>query len=249
MESYVLPIAISAVCGLCLTYQSYYEGIHGCDLGAWKTLFEDHQVHIEAKMQSSLSGFVLVVSGAAAMLLAASVDLIYARNNGFGLQQLSILIAGLIVALAGVRTLVYPRHKIPDWALLIVYFAGILFMGLKPSSLDGHRVCINGVLGIEAFSRLDFGINILGFVPLSYLIMSCLDTQSDRKPGKRMILLALCFGFGVSLCLEILQHSIPGRFSSLNDFLANGLGTLTGIAFYLAGRVWETRKEITDMIR
>jgi hypothetical protein len=193
---------------------------------------------VEGNMQSSLSGFTLVVTGSAVMLVAAVMDFIYARNNGFGFQQLSILIAGLIVALAGVRSLVYPRRKTWDGVLLIVYFAGILFMGLKPSCLAGQATWINGVLGIDIFSRSDFAINMLGFIPLGYLLMSCLDVESDTKSRRRTLLSVLCFGLGLSLGLEILQHSIPGRYSSLYDLLANGLGTMTGIAFHVTGRLW-----------
>jgi glycopeptide antibiotics resistance protein len=167
------------------------------------------------------------------------MDFIFARNNGFGFQQLSLLIVGLIVALAGVRSLVYPGRKTWDGVLLVVYLVGILFVGLKPSGLDGQVIWINSVLGIDVFSRSDFAINTLGFIPLGYLLMSCLEVESDAASWKRTLLFVLCCGLGVSLGLEILQYSIPGRYSSLYDLLANGLGTMIGIAFYVTGRLWE----------
>ena len=190
-------------------------------------------------MQSSLSGFTLVATGSAVMLAAAVMDFIYARSNGFGFQQLSIFIAGLIVALAGVRSLVYPGRKTWDGVLLIVYFAGTLFVGLKPSHLEGQATWITGVLGNDVFSRLDFAINALGFIPLGYLLMSCLDIELDTKVRKRTVLFVLCFGLGLSLGLEIMQYSIPGRYSSLYDLLANASGTMAGIAFYITGRLWD----------
>jgi hypothetical protein len=206
-------------------------------------LAEDNLIHIEGNMPSSLSGFMLVITGTAVMCSAATIDVIYARNNGFGLQQLSILIVGLIATLAGLRSLLYPDRRIWDGVLFIVYFAGIVFMGLKPSNPGGHGIGINGLLGIEAFSRLDFCLNIFGFIPLSYLMMSCFDVDPDTKPRKRRIFFAFCFGLGVSLGLEITQHSIPGRFSSIYDLLANGVGTLAGIVFYVTGKRWDTREE------
>ena len=184
-------------------------------------------------MHSFRSGFILLVTGTAVVLSAASIDLIHARNNDFGLQQLSVLIVGLIVALEGFRQVVYPKHKFLAGALSAVYIAGILYLGLKPPNLDTHGLVMNGILGTEVFSGSDFAINVFGFIPVSYLLMSCFDNQSEERTKNREIILALCIGFGISLFLESAQAYIPGRFSSSYDLLANGLGTLVGISFYL----------------
>jgi hypothetical protein len=174
------------------------------------------------------------------MVVAGGFDLIGAESNGFGLQQVSVLVAGMIVTLAGARRLVYPGRATWDGVLLILYLAGILLMGLKPSQLHGSA---GGLLEVAVFSRLDFGINVFGFVPLSYLLMSCFDAARDRRSRTGMVVLVFCLGLGISLGLEVTQHSIPGRYSSLHDVLANTLGTLMGVTLYISGRVWATQKE------
>ena len=89
----------------------------------------------------------------------------------------------------------------------------------------------------------DAAINTVGFIPLGYLLM--LSSQNRQKEQganliKRAIIVA---GVGVliSLFLETSQYYfIPGRLSSLYDWVFNSLGILAGIALYIVIEDWKT---------
>ena len=55
------------------------------------------------------------------------------------------------------------------------------------------------------------------------------------SPSNRVLASTIIMAFVliISLLLEIFQYYIPGRTSSLFDFIANGLGTFGGIGYYL----------------
>ena len=184
------------------------------------------------------SGTLLMAMGTSVMLFAATVDLFYGRP-GFGPAQISGLVVGAIITLAGLRKLILPRRTILDGVLLAVYFAGLLFMGIKSS---GHEVSeIKDMLSMGTVPLFDFVINFFGFSPLGYLMMSYFSGDARLRGKEHAIALTLISGLGISMMLELIQYLIPGRVSSLYDFLANGLGILVGICFYLFGRLLDCR--------
>ncbi|MFC1535295.1 VanZ family protein [Thermodesulfobacteriota bacterium] len=84
-----------------------------------------------------------------------------------------------------------------------------------------------------SFSFSDVTINILGFIPLGYLMMSYF-LSSDRIQKKiPVICLIIAACIGISLLIELSQYYLPGRSSSLLDLLFNGLGAFGGIIYYL----------------
>jgi len=119
----------------------------------------------------------------------------------------------------------------------LCYVSGILYMGLWPNTCK----CIQykELLDIRFFSWQDFTINIMGFIPLGYLLMLNFGNREKAKRAtifKRTILATLGGGV-ISLFLEVSQYYvISGRQSSLFDWIANTLGTLIGIATYLVLR-------------
>lgn len=68
--------------------------------------------------------------------------------------------------------------------------------------------------------RADILRNIIGFVPLGFLL-------AWKKPARR-IWLVVAAGFALSLSIESAQSLIPGRDSSLIDLVSNSLGALVG---------------------
>ncbi len=91
------------------------------------------------------------------------------------------------------------------------------------------------------FSTLwDIGINLLGFIPLGYFILSqrVFLKVFQTSLGLSIGLAVLC-GFCISLVIEILQAYLPVRYSSLSDLIFNALGT--GIGALLAA-VWMSSK-------
>lgn len=88
-----------------------------------------------------------------------------------------------------------------------------------------------------SFSYLsDVIVNILGFIPLGFLIFGYLCARGDTALGRSMILVIFLGSF-LSLAIEIIQVYLPGRSSQLMDLLTNILGTTLGaIGFYLYSR-------------
>jgi VanZ family protein len=74
-------------------------------------------------------------------------------------------------------------------------------------------------LSYEHSSPLDIALNVLGFVPLGFVI-------AWRK--RRGIWIAIACGVALSLLIELSQPWIPGRDSSMIDWLCNGAGALAG---------------------
>jgi hypothetical protein len=66
----------------------------------------------------------------------------------------------------------------------------------------------------------DVTLNILGFIPLGFLL------SWRRRP--RFIWIALLVGFSLSLSVEFAQAFIPGRYSSMSDLMSNTAGALLG---------------------
>lgn len=82
--------------------------------------------------------------------------------------------------------------------------------------------------------KMDIIINILGFIPLGFILLAYLS-RSTRLSGFTLFILATLSGTGLSLVIELLQVYLPMRVSSLMDLLCNSSGTLIGIIFYGMG--------------
>jgi len=91
-------------------------------------------------------------------------------------------------------------------------------------NLSGNALKLNGS------SLRDMRLNILGFIPLGYLlIVTIYSTKSSRASSWRLIFLVVLGGTVVSLVIEILQAHLPTRNSSLTDLIFNSFGTGLGV--------------------
>jgi hypothetical protein len=180
----------------------------------------------------SVSRFFLLGIGIGFMIFIVSFDVFRRGPSHFGMDQFAAFVVSGIVALAGLRKLVSSKARRWDGILLLIYIAGILFMGLNP---HGHHFYGSHILLSESWPPpvKDVVINILGFFPLSYLMMSFFlpDNRLDRQVFVTGAVLAS--GICISLLIELLQYYIPGRTSSLFDIIANGIGTFIGVGYYL----------------
>jgi len=177
------------------------------------------------------SGLILLLTGTAIMILGVAADSLYIGSFRFGPRHLSIIIVGGIVTLCGLRKLTFPSQTKLDDVLLAAYLLGLLFMGIEPKN---YEVSTNkNFLIVEAVSlNKDFLINILGFLPFGYLSMSYLLDKNHLK--KISAIAATVFlGAGISLSLEMIQYVIPGRISSLSDWILNSIGTFLGVCLYI----------------
>ncbi len=125
---------------------------------------------IYKKKQFSLFSLFLLFIGISGMIFAVTFDFFKASVPNFGINQLAGFVVSAIIALAGLRKIALLRARIWDGLLLLVYLAGILFMGLRSKNHGLNRS--SGMLQDLSFSFSDAAINILGFFPLGYLMMS-----------------------------------------------------------------------------
>ena len=192
---------------------------------------------------------LLIVVGLILIVVSAFADSIGVGHPGFGLKQFSGLVIGVLLSMAGLLKVYLSINKIWARILGVIYLNGILYVGLSPRSFKYTQYKV--LLNVSNFSWHDFSINTVGFIPLGYLLMLGFGNGQKDKRGnilKRAIIVA---GFGglISLFLEVSQYYlISGRHSSFIDLIANTIGTLIGIAMYLAVEQERTRKahEILD---
>jgi VanZ family protein len=84
-------------------------------------------------------------------------------------------------------------------------------------------------------SRWDMLINIIGFIPLGYLLFLVFNSYSQplKMSAWRLIILPAVGGMVISLIIEINQAYLPTRNSSLSDLIFNALGANLGIIIAL----------------
>ncbi len=75
----------------------------------------------------------------------------------------------------------------------------------------------------------DVAVNVVGFVPMGFFFLAYF---SRVRPVRWPSVLVALVGLSTSLLIEISQHFLPTRDSSMTDVITNTLGTLAGMAFY-----------------
>lgn len=187
----------------------------------------------------SIGSITLLFIGTIGILFFTMIDFFKPGEPDFGINQLAGFIVSVIVTFAGLRKIVLPENRLWDGILFFVYLSGIMFMGLfRTNSLCSVQP--TGILQDFSYSFSDVTINILGFIPLGYLMVSYFLPMVHTHKRKRAIFLIAASGFGISLTIEMLQYFI-GRTSSLTDVCSNGLGMMLGISFYLLEKRFFTR--------
>jgi len=181
-------------------------------------------------------GFFLIVIGASGMLVSAFADAMGLGRPGFGIGQLSGLVIGATITIAGVVNIIFHDARLFVRFLAGIYLCGIFYAGLRPHYCESAQHNVKVLLDFHNYGLRDFAINTVGFMPLGYLLMlSFRNQQKDQGTNlfKRTMIVAAIGGL-ISLSLEVSQYYlISGRASSLFDCISNTLGTLLGIAAYL----------------
>ena len=75
----------------------------------------------------------------------------------------------------------------------------------------------------------DVMVNIVGFVPVGFLLLNYLSIVHSVKWRAATVIL---LGFFVSLTIETVQSFLPTRDSDMNDLITNTLGTAVGATLY-----------------
>lgn len=82
----------------------------------------------------------------------------------------------------------------------------------------------------------DFVFNILGFIPLGFLLMAQFSRRFSEV-SKLTVLVAVTMSFALSLMIEITQGFMPSRSSTVLDLFSNTLGGLLGAQMWWALKV------------
>ncbi|GAB3604673.1 hypothetical protein GCM10027413_00820 [Conyzicola nivalis] len=124
-----------------------------------------------------------------------------------------------------------PRLALAARILLPVYLAVVFYIVFSPADDTTQATgpfawVFNNLDDLRdsdpwAYGTLEFTANIAMFVPFGVLV----PLAFGRPPW--WIILAL--GFATTLTIELVQQSLPSRYSTVSDVVANTLGTAIGL--------------------
>ncbi|MCB1909300.1 MAG: VanZ family protein [Rhodocyclaceae bacterium] len=126
-----------------------------------------------------------------------------------------------------------PRHLAFAYALLVVYACLHPFAGWHESGL--HPLDFISAPWPRYYRVNDMVLNVLGFVPLGFLMVPALP-RGLRLASCVIVTVLACFA--LSLSLETLQNFLPTRVASNLDL---GFNTIGGLAGGLLGAAWGPR--------
>jgi VanZ family protein len=100
--------------------------------------------------------------------------------------------------------------------LVVLTLAGIIILSVLPADINAHiRTSLPG--SVEHF--------------IAYAVAACVLGYLYRSPGHRILTLVTLTVF--ALVLELVQWPLPGRDSSVLDFMASAAGAWTGTGIVL----------------
>lgn len=197
---------------------------------------------VNEKKHFSFFGFFLLFIGIGGMFFTLTFDFLKTSVPNFGINQLAGFVISTIIALTGLRKINLLSARIWDGLLFLVYLAGILFMGLRPENHGFNGP--SGMLKIDLNASFsDVSINILGFIPLGYLMLSYFLSSNRIQKKIPVVCLTMAACIGISLLIELSQYYIPGRSSSLSDLFFNGVGAFAGITYFLLEKRISRKKQ------
>jgi glycopeptide antibiotics resistance protein len=177
------------------------------------------------KKYFSIISYFLIIIGVAGVIVTVGYDFFRPGEPNFGEKQLMGFVGSTMILLAGVSKLSNNKKDFWHFFSLFIYIAGMFFLVLLPHHYHYHSH--KEMLGLKGFFPYDFSFNVIGFMPLGYLLMSLLAKFSGKYRQTMTILFTLLFGVLLSFLIEIGQYYIPGRISSLIDVAANGTGSFS----------------------
>ena len=126
----------------------------------------------------------------------------------------------------------------------LAYLAFVVYGSLVPFEYRDHsfhqaleQFRAIAYLNLGVGSRADWIANIVLYVPLAFL--SCVWMLGLRRPGalrQSGLMLVFVFCVAVAVVVEFTQIFFAPRTVSLNDLLAETIGTMGGIALWIGGR-------------
>lgn len=184
-----------------------------------------------SKMPKSLFESLLVFTGISILIFSVSLDLFRPGTPGIGFQQLAGIVIGLLIIAIGLRYWLFADISRIDWLLLSIYLSGILVVGLKPRMV--YEEFTTTFLSMHSIFPRDLFINVVGFIPLGFLMVASYLAYRSSTKRFSMLLGVTLAGMAISLFIETVQYlAVMGRFSSAMDLATNTLGTLLGGVAY-----------------
>ncbi|ATE60911.1 VanZ family protein [Thauera sinica] len=130
------------------------------------------------------------------------------------------------------------------WAVFVTY-GSLVPLEFRPNPNAWQQFLHTPWLQLGVGSRADWVANILLYVVLAYFAAGAVWTLRAAR-GLRIVLLGVVLGACLALAagIEFLQLFFPPRTVSLNDLLAEGIGTMLGAGlWFVSGRrvaaMWE----------
>ncbi len=129
--------------------------------------------------------------------------------------------------------------------LLFLFYLGFVVYGslipfeLRPLTLDQALVRFRHIAYLElgAASRADWIANLVLYVPLAFFGCSALlGLREARRSGAVILIGILAFCVAVAVAVEFIQQFFAPRTVSLNDLVAEILGSIGGIGLWRYGR-------------
>lgn len=124
--------------------------------------------------------------------------------------------------------------------LIFVVYGSLVPLDFKPLPLDRAWSIFQHIrmfnLGVE--SRADWIANGVLYVPLGFLTAHLLLQLSPTTPRVLLLAVAGLFSFALAAGVEFTQIFFPPRTVSLNDLLAECIGTLIGLALAVKYSAW-----------
>lgn len=185
------------------------------------------------KKHLSIIYYFLITIGVIGVIVSLGYDFFRPGEPDFGRKQFIGFIGSVLILFSGLRRSPNTQNNFWDFVSLLIYIAGMFYLVLIARH-NSHN-STTGMLESTGFYVVDFGLNVIGFMPLGYLLMSLFTKFTGKHRQTITFLVILFIGVLLSFLIEIGQYFVPGRTSSLVDVAANGLGNLFGILLFLLG--------------
>lgn len=183
--------------------------------------------------------FYLFLTCVCAALVSILAGISKQSTAGFGFIQSSMLVVSGLTGGFFLRRWQFPEKYQWDRVLTVLYLAGTIVAGLRP----GHNYFYHpsSFLGNEVILFQDVFINILGFIPVGFLMMA---TITRNKSNRTAAIITIITGIGISFMIETAQYCcVSGRTSSIVDLTTNTIGLLIGVLSFF---VYELLRKITE---
>jgi VanZ family protein len=120
--------------------------------------------------------------------------------------------------------------------LVFVVYGSLVPFDFRPRPFDAALKDFYHIryLKLGADARADWVANILLYIPLAYLWLGALGREGRAFLQTFLSLMVFCFCVALSLTIEFTQQFFPPRTVSLNDLIAEILGSLIGIVLWWA---------------